>query len=191
MNTYFHRRHPFRSGLKSLVSLCLLAMTMSTLGACAATQQEKEAAIMLSRASMAEQEASATRFVSALFRQETDVLRESVDMPFYYNQQAILAYPQEWDVVLQQLRAQTISTEDFNILSTERMLAGELLGTMPKVWAKLLEYRFDTYTYLKFKVRQPLSAEAQRKDPKGRRFVEGQILLIVDPQSAKVRGFIL
>ena len=179
MKTYFPFRYISTQGFKPLVSLCLCALTLGSLGGCAAM------------ASMEAQTASATRFVEALFRQETDVLRESVAMPFYYNQQAILAYPQEWDVVLQQLRSQTIATDDFNILSTERMLAGELLGTMPKVWAKLLEYRFDTYTYLKFRVRQPLSAEAQQKDPQGRRFVEGRILLIVDPQNAKVRGFIL
>jgi hypothetical protein len=191
MKRHFPTRQAQKQGLKGFVRLCAAAFIVTNWVACAATQQEKEASIVQNRATMAEQEANATRFVEALFRQQTDVLREAVDMPFYYNQQAILAYPQEWDVVLQQLRSQTIATEDFNILSTDRMLAGELLGTMPKVWAKLLEYRFDTYTYLKFKVRQPLSAEAQLKDPKGRRFVEGQILLIVDPQSAKVRGFIL
>lgn len=191
MKRHFPTRQAQKQGLKSLVRLCTAAFLVTTLGACAASQQEKEARIIQSQASMVEQEANATRFVEALFRQETDVLRDAVGMPFYYNQQAILAYPEEWDVVLQQLRSQTIATEEFNILSTDRMLAGELLGTMPKVWAKLLEYRFDTYTYIKFKVRQPLSAEAQAKDPKGRRFVEGQILLIVDPQDAKVRGFIL
>ena len=191
MKTYFPFRYISTQGFKPLVSLCLCALTLGSLGGCAATQQDKEASRMQDMASMEAQTASATRFVEALFRQETDVLRESVAMPFYYNQQAILAYPQEWDVVLQQLRSQTIATDDFNILSTERMLAGELLGTMPKVWAKLLEYRFDTYTYLKFRVRQPLSAEARQKDPQGRRFVEGRILLIVDPQNAKVRGFIL
>lgn len=165
-------------------------LCLGTLTACAAQQQDEKSPVQM-ESTPVQQQAAATRFVEAFFRQDLDVLQESVGLPFFYNQQAILAYPQEWNAVLSQIQAQTQPADNFSVLSVEPLLPGALLADKPRLWSTFLEYKFENNRFFLFTVRQPLSADMQKKDPQGRRFVDGKILLLVDPATAKVRGFVL
>lgn len=176
--------------MKRLHQILLTALCLSSLGACAAQQNQDKAAIS-AESTPAQQQAAAVRFVEAFFRQDVDVLQQSIGLPFFYNQQAILAYPEEWSAVLSQLKTQTQPAENFSILSIEPMPPGQILADKPRLWSTFLEYKFESNRFFLFTVRQPLSAEMQKKDPQGRRFVDGKILLMVDPATAKVRGFVL
>ena len=175
--------------IKRILARVCCALTLVNVVGCA--QQQQKSAAEVESVPAAEQQASATRFVEAFFRQDVDALQNSVGLPFFYNRQAILAYPAEWQAVLDQLRTQTQPTENFSVLSVEPMLPGQILADKPRLWATFLEYKFDGNRYFLYTVRQPLSAEAQKNDPQGRRYIDGKILLIVDPQTAKVRGFVL
>ena len=94
-----------------------------------------------------EQETNATRFVNALFLQETAFLEEAVDLPFFYNQQALLSYPEEWEAVISRLKAQSQPAENFSVLEVKALSGGDVLALKPNIWAKLLEYEFDQYRY--------------------------------------------
>lgn len=177
--------------MKTLPRILLTALCFSVLGGCAAQQNQDKAAAISVESTPAQQQAAAVRFVEAFFRQDMNVLQESVALPFFYNQQAILAYPQEWSAVLSQLKTQTQPADNFSILSVEPLLPGQILADKPRLWSTFLEYKFEDNRFFLFTVRQPLSAEMQKKDPQGRRFVDGKILLMVDPATAKVRGFVL
>lgn len=168
-NRYTQPAPALPSWLKNGLLLCLLLLS-----GCAGASGK------LLDATPAALKQSASNFASALYGGEINKVLQHSGYPFYLNHEALIYTEEEWKLLLQQLLQQARPAPT-RIVSLEFMTPAQVVNHNPMLWAKLLEYGFEQKIYLRLQV------EIQ---PTGKAPFEEILLLLLDPASAQVIGFI-
>lgn len=166
------RKFGLRRGLCLLILLCCLA----PLTACASQGERRQGELELRQL-----ETNAVLFINALYAKETDKLMSLSGFPFYLNHQAVLDQSQEWLDVLKGFFAKAPVTP-VQVLEIQPMTAKEMEMQHPEDLAKLMEHDFSD--------KQMLLLTLQTSPPSGQGRTE-KVLLLVDPVSGKVVGYII
>lgn len=162
-----------RSWLCLLILFCCLA----PLTACAAQGEQRRQGELELR----QLETNAVLFINALYAKETDKVMSLSGFPFYLNHQAVLDQPPEWLDVLDGFFAKAPVTP-VQVLEIQPMSAKQMEMEHPEDLAKLMEHDFSD--------KQMLLLTLQTSPASGQGRVE-KVLLLVDPFSGKVVGYII
>lgn len=158
-----------------------LSLGLGLLPGCAATQkQAQHDAIDQNSAALLRQQA--LNFTQALFHQETAKVLALSAYPFFFDNKAIFDSAADWEQVLAQTSLNT-QPADVQISSLNLYTPDMLRKEHPVLWAKLLEYNFEEKYYLLAQV-QTLQAQTRQI------LYQENVLLLLDPQSKKICGFV-
>lgn len=155
----------------SLTLLCsALGLGPVSLTACAARQEFKtpaESKVL---------KENAVRFALALLQQDRQSVLQYSDYPFYLNHTALIQNAEEWEGILRQVNQHTQSS-NVQIRSLMPYSAERLRNEKGSLWAQFLSFGLEDKDY--FLIEYQVDENPAE-----------QVLLILDPYSARVCGFV-